>query len=73
MKEAEMEQVANFLDEGVELAASIKASIERDTGKAVPIKVHVSLTIQLGITIDRDKHNLPLYNNYVLCEHCKQF
>ncbi len=39
MKEAEMEKVAAFLDEGVELAANIKASLSKDTGKNVSYKV----------------------------------
>ena len=39
MKEAEMEQVAAFLDKGVELAAEIKATIKKDTGKNVSYKV----------------------------------
>ena len=34
-----MEQVAAFLDEGVELAAEIKATIKKDTGKNVSYKV----------------------------------
>ena len=41
MKEAEMQQVANFLDEGVELAASLKAGLKKPGGKSVTYKVHI--------------------------------
>ena len=38
MKEAEMQQVAHFLDEGVALAGSIKTTIREKTGKPVTYK-----------------------------------
>ncbi len=41
MKEAEMEQIANFLDEGVELAAVAKVELAK-TGKTVNFKLEVS-------------------------------
>lgn len=39
MKEAEMQQTAHFLDEGVALAGSLKATIRENTGKPVTYKV----------------------------------
>lgn len=38
MKESEMQKVAEFLDEGVELAASFKAGLKQSTGKSVLYK-----------------------------------
>ena len=39
MKEAEMQQVANFIDEGVELAAVFKTGLQQGSTKAIPYKV----------------------------------
>ena len=39
-----MEKVAGFLDEGVELAAEIKAKLHKDTGKNVSYKVRDTYT-----------------------------
>ena len=39
MKEAEMKATAEFLDEGVELAAAVKASLTTPEGKSPTFKV----------------------------------